>query len=83
MAGGGAHEEIVDVNWAQSEERDEEEEGGSGAGAGIHFPSWYAAAVALVTASCKSVYSLLRSERKREATFYRYISDSTEGGIFT
>lgn len=66
MAGGGAHEERIDVNCAQSEERDEGEEGGSGAGARIYFPFRYAAAVVLVTASCKSVCCLLRSERKRE-----------------
>lgn len=72
-AGGGAHEERVDVNWAQSEERDEGKEGGDGAAARIYFPSRYAAAVVLVTASCKSVCCLLRSEWKRRATFYHYI----------
>lgn len=50
MAGGGAHEERVDLSWAQSEERDEGKEASNGAGARIYFPSWYAAAVVLVTA---------------------------------
>lgn len=54
-----------------------------GDAARICFPSRYAAAVVLVTALCKSVCCLLRSERKRRATFYHYISGSREGCIFT
>lgn len=34
-----------------------------------YFPSWYAAAVVLVTALSKSVCCLLRSEQKEELLF--------------
>lgn len=45
---------------------------------GYIFPSHFAAAVVHVTALCKSVCCLLRFQWKRRATFYHYISDSTE-----
>lgn len=60
-AGGGGRVERA-LMWLKAKKRDEGKEGSAGAAGGYIFPSREAAAVALVTAACKSASRLPREE---------------------